>query len=181
MTKRGPLSGSGVVSVAGSGFGGLTVGPVLLVVFRADVLGFGVVTAGGASSSFVFVSEDVSGEVFSAVVFSATFGLTGVVVLLAVGLRVRGGAFDAVAFGAGSFFTTTGDSGASEGEGSASGVGFALAISGVGSGSGNRAPTDETRFVFLLPLAIAELVVVSWFSTISGLPATGSKEPPNLN
>ena len=160
MIRRGPLSGSGAASVTGSGFGAFTVVPDLRVLFLAVVFGLG-----GVTGSTVSFGSLVFADVFSAVVFSATFGFTGVgvVVLLPAGLRVRGEVFVAVVFGAGSFFSPAGASVDSDGEaeGVASGGRAAVATSGDGSGSGRRAPTEETRLVFRLLLASAESVVVS--------------------
>ncbi len=106
---------------------------------------------------------------------------TGKTVRRPAGLRVRGGVVTAV-FGASSTFSGGAPSGDSAGVavGIAAGIDVGASAASVtgGSGSGNRAPTDETRFVFPLPVEVDGPVVAVSFSAMSDPPAIASKDPP---
>jgi len=177
MISRGPISGSAAsgAAVAGSGFGvRLAVVEPRLVVVLAPVFGF----AGSVASplSSVFAVSSTAGV-------STGFGFTGTgeTVRRPAGLRVRGGVV-ATIFGASSIFSGGAPSGDSAGVavGIAAGkeVGASAASVTGGSGSGNRAPTDDTRLVFPLPVEVKGSVVAVSFSAMLDPPAIGSKDPP---
>jgi len=186
MISRGPISGSagtgtdvGGVAVAGSGLGVrfAVVDDPRLVVVLVIVFGF----AGSVASplSSVFAVSSTAGV-------SSGFGFTvaGVMVRRPAGLRVRGGLVIAV-FGASSILSggaLIGDSsGVAVGIAVGMDVGASVASVTGGSGSGNRAPTDDTRFVFPLPVEVKGSVVAVSFSAMSDPPMIGSKDPPKNN
>ena len=191
MIRRGPISGSGATSAAGSGFGFVVFAVVVEVVavrlgfVRLPGLALGTSEGAAVSGIASAVLESSFLAVPSVAVVSETFGFTVdvVVVRRPAGRRVRGvvAAVVGFAFAVGASGWTSGA--ASLFSGVASGVGAGAAATSVtgGSGSGSRAPTDDTRLVFPDPLEADASGVAASFSARS-LPATmGSKEPPKNN